>query len=231
MDLCKKQMTRTRVKGNGSKAASSPSTEPNFYTMEPCYEQAALSDVMITDIQARLHEDTSKKSQHARRLQKAIDMVKSIIISFGSEASDKVEESHSDGNTESQKTTRVTRTRGGAAGARSSSNGGGGRSSRTRRSSASKQHVKHYVEHNYHDHLHDTFLAVDQEADESLAKNHDDHRCGHRGGVAVPFPEKLYYMLSQMDQNEKAHIVNWQPHGRCFVVHKPKEFVEEIMPR
>jgi hypothetical protein len=34
-DLCTR-MTRTRVKGNGSKAASSPSTEPNFYNMEPC---------------------------------------------------------------------------------------------------------------------------------------------------------------------------------------------------
>jgi hypothetical protein len=33
--LCAR-MVRTRVKGNGSKAASSPSTEPNFYDMEPC---------------------------------------------------------------------------------------------------------------------------------------------------------------------------------------------------
>jgi len=38
LDLCKR-MTRTRVKGNGSKAASSPSTEPNFYAMEPCLEE------------------------------------------------------------------------------------------------------------------------------------------------------------------------------------------------
>ena len=38
MDLCK-TMVRTRVKGNGSKAASSPATEPNFYTMEPCHER------------------------------------------------------------------------------------------------------------------------------------------------------------------------------------------------
>jgi hypothetical protein len=34
-DLCIR-MVRTRVKGNGSKAASSPATEPNFYVMEPC---------------------------------------------------------------------------------------------------------------------------------------------------------------------------------------------------
>jgi hypothetical protein len=31
-------MVRTRVKGNGMKAASSPDTEPNFYAMEPCVE-------------------------------------------------------------------------------------------------------------------------------------------------------------------------------------------------
>lgn len=35
MDLCK-LMVRTRIKGNGSKAASSPATEPNFYVMESC---------------------------------------------------------------------------------------------------------------------------------------------------------------------------------------------------
>ena len=34
-DLCR-QMVRTRIKGNGMKAASSPSTEPNFYTMSFC---------------------------------------------------------------------------------------------------------------------------------------------------------------------------------------------------
>lgn len=36
-DLCP-NMTRTRVKGNGMKAASSPQTEPNFYAMEPSLE-------------------------------------------------------------------------------------------------------------------------------------------------------------------------------------------------
>ena len=25
-------------------------------------------------------------------------------------------------------------------------------------------------------------------------------------------------------------IVSWQPHGRCFVVHKVKEFVDQILP-
>jgi hypothetical protein len=32
-------MARTRIKGNGSKAASSPATEPNFYVMESCHNK------------------------------------------------------------------------------------------------------------------------------------------------------------------------------------------------
>jgi hypothetical protein len=31
-------MVRTRIKGNGMKAASSPNTEPNFYAMEHCHD-------------------------------------------------------------------------------------------------------------------------------------------------------------------------------------------------
>ncbi len=49
MDLCKR-MVRTRVKGNGSKAASSPSTEPNFYAMEPCREEIfPRSNIIVPD--------------------------------------------------------------------------------------------------------------------------------------------------------------------------------------
>lgn len=103
----------------------------------------------------------------------------------------------------------------------------------------SKLHTKHYVEHNYHDHARDPFVSNEQGTDEvaNLGDHIDDDenakkkRGGHRGGVAVPFPEKLHYMLSQMEQNETPDVVNWQPHGRCFIVHKPKEFVEDIMPK
>ncbi|KAL7576376.1 hypothetical protein ACA910_018185 [Epithemia clementina (nom. ined.)] len=42
-DLCR-FMVRTRVKGNGLKAASSPETEPDFYAMEPCVERPLPSD-------------------------------------------------------------------------------------------------------------------------------------------------------------------------------------------
>jgi len=37
-------------------------------------------------------------------------------------------------------------------------------------------------------------------------------------------------MLDDVTKDDKEHIVSWQPHGRSFTVHKPKEFVEKIMP-
>jgi hypothetical protein len=56
-------------------------------------------------------------------------------------------------------------------------------------------------------------------------------RRGPRGGVAHPFPEKLHIMLDTVEGEGLDHIVSWYPHGRSFAVHKPKEFVAEIMPR
>jgi len=69
------------------------------------------------------------------------------------------------------------------------------------------------VQHNYHDHSHDSRSGYQEE-----------HPA--RGGVTTPFPLKLHEMLDSVDADGYSHIVSWQPHGRCFVVHKPKEFVE-----
>lgn len=62
LDLCKR-MIRTRVKGNGSKAASSPSTEPNFYAMEPCHE--ATKDRKTSFLQSELAESCEEISNEA----------------------------------------------------------------------------------------------------------------------------------------------------------------------
>jgi HSF-type DNA-binding len=56
-------------------------------------------------------------------------------------------------------------------------------------------------------------------------------RRGPRGGVVVPFPVKLYAMLEGVQKEGLEHIVNWAPHGRCFIVHNPSEFVQDVMPR
>ena len=46
------------------------------------------------------------------------------------------------------------------------------------------------------------------------------------GGVTKPFPEKLHELLSTEAQED---IVSWLPHGRAFLVRKPKAFTSEIM--
>jgi HSF-type DNA-binding len=55
------------------------------------------------------------------------------------------------------------------------------------------------------------------------------------GGVTQPFPEKLHELLEKestpdFHQNVQA-IVGWLPHGRAFLVRKPKEFTRDIMPK
>jgi hypothetical protein len=74
----------------------------------------------------------------------------------------------------------------------------------------------HIVMHNYHDHSDD----IDDGSPEPVA----------RGGVTTPFPIKLHDMLDQIERDGYGDVISWQPHGRCFVVHKPKEFVDHIMP-
>jgi hypothetical protein len=78
----------------------------------------------------------------------------------------------------------------------------------------SKQQSCHIVvQHNYHDHSNDNRSAYQEQ-----------HPA--RGGVTTPFPLKLHDMFENVDADGHSHIVSWQPHGRCFVVHKPKEFVK-----
>jgi hypothetical protein len=48
------------------------------------------------------------------------------------------------------------------------------------------------------------------------------------GGVTQPFPEKLHELL---DHEPEPTIVSWLPHGRAFLVRKPKEFTQDVMPR
>lgn len=104
------------------------------------------------------------------------------------------------------------------------------RSSRRSRAKHSDHRIKHYVEHDYHDHKHDPI----EYALPSIALIDDDgcpRRAGHRGGVSTPFPEKLFELLESASEQGLDEIIGWQPHGRCFVVHKPKEFVEVVMPQ
>jgi hypothetical protein len=49
------------------------------------------------------------------------------------------------------------------------------------------------------------------------------------GGVTQPFPDKLMAMLDQ-ETIDHPEVVSWLPHGRAFLVRKPKVFTTDIMP-
>lgn len=81
-----------------------------------------------------------------------------------------------------------------------------------------KLNDRHFVVHNYHDH------ALDPD------ENDEDDDAHRKGGAAISFPTKLHNVLEQVEADGLAHIVSWQPHGRCFLIHKPKEFADHVMP-
>lgn len=72
--------------------------------------------------------------------------------------------------------------------------------------------------HDYHDHSHD------------LESSFINNVPAPRSGVAIVFPIQLHEMLESIEQHGYGHVISWQPHGRCFVIHKKQEFINHIMP-
>jgi len=68
--------------------------------------------------------------------------------------------------------------------------------------------------------------------DPVVFKSNGVDKHGKRGGTAEQFPQKMHRMLSEL-QNEEGgiNVASFQPHGRAFVIHNPKKFVNEIMPK
>lgn len=55
---------------------------------------------------------------------------------------------------------------------------------------------------------------------------------GRRGGTSEQFPQKLHRMLSELAKNEGGiDVASFLPHGRAFVIHNPKKFATEVMPK
>jgi len=89
---------------------------------------------------------------------------------------------------------------------------------------AIKTQQKHCVQHNYHDHSSDRDHTSSD--DKMMAAS-------NKGGVTVPFPLKLWDMLDHVEKTEPelTEIISWQPHGRCFLVHKPQEFAKNVLTK
>eukprot|EP00522_Entomoneis_paludosa_P007807 CAMPEP_0172441240 /NCGR_PEP_ID=MMETSP1065-20121228/1809_1 /TAXON_ID=265537 /ORGANISM="Amphiprora paludosa, Strain CCMP125" /LENGTH=271 /DNA_ID=CAMNT_0013190501 /DNA_START=54 /DNA_END=869 /DNA_ORIENTATION=+ len=46
----------------------------------------------------------------------------------------------------------------------------------------------------------------------------------------ITFPLKLHDMLDLVESDGFSDLISWQPHGRCFVIHKP-ELMDHILPK
>jgi len=51
-----------------------------------------------------------------------------------------------------------------------------------------------------------------------------------RARTGGTFPVRLHDMLHQLEEQNLSHIASWQPHGRCFMVHRQDDFVQTILP-
>lgn len=86
------------------------------------------------------------------------------------------------------------------------------------------------AQHEYHDYAN----VIEQDLEEMTKQsfctdsNSKKVRRGPRGGVATPFPVKLHQLL---EEDKYPEIISWQPHGRCFILRKPQEFLLTVMTK
>jgi len=52
-----------------------------------------------------------------------------------------------------------------------------------------------------------------------------------KGTVNESFPQKLYRMLEEAETNGMKDVVSFLPHGKVFVIHKPRKFVLDLIPK
>lgn len=73
-----------------------------------------------------------------------------------------------------------------------------------------------------------TVRAAEPENTAMHIPNMDRRRKGRTG----TFPQKLHQMLSDLEMEEGgSDIASFLPHGRAFAIHKPRDFVKDVMPR
>jgi hypothetical protein len=85
------------------------------------------------------------------------------------------------------------------------------------------------VVHDYHD-----YASEVEKPEENLGDLHHQHMEEHSQSSMnrseQNFPVKLHYMLNELEKDGMGDIVSWQPHGRCFLVHKQQRFVQHVLP-
>ena len=81
---------------------------------------------------------------------------------------------------------------------------------------------RQYVQHSYHDRSEDAIDVVTTSDENTLRLYRED-------SVGGPFPLKLQIVLKVTEKLGQQSIISWLPHGRSFMIHRPREFEEEVM--
>jgi hypothetical protein len=81
------------------------------------------------------------------------------------------------------------------------------------------------VVHSYHDYANETEKLAERAENQRYMGEHTQPNPGEEN-----FPVKLHYMLTELETDGMDDIISWQPHGRCFLVRKQHQFVEEMLP-
>jgi hypothetical protein len=101
----------------------------------------------------------------------------------------------------------------------------------TLKQESNEEKVEHRIEkvvHNYHDYANEGEKTEEIMGDLQHTEERTQSSTMSRG--EQNFPVKLHYMLNELEKDGMGDIVSWQPHGRCFLVHKQQQFVEQILP-
>eukprot|EP00551_Chaetoceros_affinis_P000680 CAMPEP_0203642952 /NCGR_PEP_ID=MMETSP0088-20131115/8363_1 /ASSEMBLY_ACC=CAM_ASM_001087 /TAXON_ID=426623 /ORGANISM="Chaetoceros affinis, Strain CCMP159" /LENGTH=501 /DNA_ID=CAMNT_0050498951 /DNA_START=30 /DNA_END=1535 /DNA_ORIENTATION=+ len=81
---------------------------------------------------------------------------------------------------------------------------------------------RQYVQHSYSDRSNDVIQNLTTSDENTLRLYKED-------SVGGPFPIKLHIVLKVTEKLGQQHIISWLPHGRSFMIHRPREFEEEVM--
>jgi hypothetical protein len=87
--------------------------------------------------------------------------------------------------------------------------------------------VEKAEQHYYHDYANEAEMLSERNEDQRSMEHHHT-QTDHVG--EANFPAKLHYMLTELETDGMDDIVSWQPHGRCFIVHKQQQFLEKVLP-
>jgi hypothetical protein len=87
-----------------------------------------------------------------------------------------------------------------------------------------KSHAHFVTQHDYHDHAPDPILVFASSSPPSPSKEKGHQVLGINCSINSSFPVKLYEMIQKIETDGLAHVVSWQPHGRCFLIHEATTF-------